>query len=62
LSQCIDLRMAEARGFRKSSSCGAENKLKVIKLKVRKIEKESVGVMVTLEGIRRVGSGTLESC
>jgi len=33
--------MAVARGFRNSSSCGVENKLKVIKLTARKIEKET---------------------
>jgi len=32
--------MAEARGFRNSSSCGIESKLKAIKLTARKIEKE----------------------
>jgi len=31
--------MAEARGFRNSSNCGVENKLKAIKLTVRKIER-----------------------
>jgi len=40
--------MAEARGFRNSSSCGVENKLKAIKLTVRKIEKERV-TLVNLE-------------
>jgi len=34
--------MAEARGFRNSSSCGVENKLKAIKLTARRIEKEMV--------------------
>jgi len=34
--------MAVARGFRNSSSCGVENKLKAIKLTARKIEKERV--------------------
>jgi len=37
--------MAEARSFRSSSSCGLENKLKAIKLKARKIEKERVTVV-----------------
>jgi len=37
--------MAEARGFRNSSSCGVENKLKAIKLTARKIEKERVTVV-----------------
>jgi len=37
--------VAEARGFRKNSSCGVENKLKVIKLTARKIEKERVTVV-----------------
>jgi len=37
--------MAEARGFRNSSSYGVENKLKVIKLTARKIEKERVAVI-----------------
>jgi len=36
--------MAEVRGFRNSSSCGVENKLKAIKLTARKIEKERVTV------------------
>jgi len=34
--------MAVARGFRNSSSCGVENKLKAIKLTARKIEKKKV--------------------
>jgi len=34
--------MAEARGFRNSSSCWVVNKLKAIKLTERKIEKERV--------------------
>jgi len=37
--------MAVARGFRNSSSCGVENKLKAIKLTARKIEKERVTVV-----------------
>jgi len=37
--------MGEARGFRNSSSCGVENKLKAIKLTARKIEKEKVTVV-----------------
>jgi len=37
--------MAEARGFRNSSSCRVENKLKAIKLIARKIEKERVTVV-----------------
>jgi len=37
--------MAEARGFRNSSSCGVKNKLKAMKLTARKIEKERVTVV-----------------
>jgi len=37
--------MGEARGFRNSSSCRVENKLKAIKLTARKIEKERVTVV-----------------
>jgi len=37
--------VAGARGFRNSSSCGVMNKLKVIKLTARKIEKERVTVV-----------------
>jgi len=37
--------MAETKGFRNSSSCGAENVLKAIKLTARKIEKERVTVV-----------------
>jgi len=37
--------MAEARGFRNSSSCGVENKLKAIKLTARKIKKVRVTVV-----------------
>jgi len=37
--------MAEARGFRNSSSGGLDNKLKEIKLTARKIEKERVTVV-----------------
>jgi len=37
--------MAEERGFRNSSSCGVENKLKEIKLTARKIGKERVTVV-----------------
>jgi len=37
--------MAEARGFRNSSSCGVENKLKAIKLTARKMEKERFTVV-----------------
>jgi len=37
--------MAEARGFRNSSSCGVENKLKAIELTAGKIEKERVTIV-----------------
>jgi len=40
--------MVVERGFRNSSSCGVENKLKAIKLTARKIEKERV----TISGVR----------
>ena len=48
--------MAEARGFRNSSSCRVENKLKAIKLTARKIEKERVAV-VDLGMNKRCGYG-----
>jgi len=37
--------MAEARGFRNSSSCRVGNKLKAIKLTAMKIDKERVAVI-----------------
>jgi len=37
--------MAEARCFRKSSSCRVDNKLKAFKLTARKIEKDGVVVV-----------------
>jgi len=43
-----------ARDFRNNSSCGVENKLKVIKLTARKIEEERVTV-VDLGMIERGG-------
>jgi len=48
--------MAVARGFRNSSSCGVENKLKTIKLTARKIEKKRVTV-VNLEMNKRRSDG-----
>jgi len=48
--------MAEARAFRKSSSCGVESKLKAKKLAERKIEKERVTV-VDLEMNERRSDG-----
>jgi len=48
--------MAVARGFRNSSSCRVENKLKAIKLKARKTEKERVTV-VNLEMNKRLSDG-----
>jgi len=56
--------MGEARGFRNSSSCGVENKLKAIKLSARKIEKESVTVVDLGMKERRgdgLSSGIVES-
>jgi len=44
------------RGFRNSSSCGVENKLKAIKLTARKIEKERVA-LVDLGMNERLGDG-----
>jgi len=48
--------MVEVRGFRNSSSCRVENKLKAIKLAARKIEKERVAV-VNLGVNERLGDG-----
>jgi len=56
--------MAEARGFSNSSSCGVENKLKVIKLTTWKIEKERVSVVDLGMNKRRgdgLSSGIVES-
>jgi len=56
--------MAEARGFRNSSSGEVENKLKAIKLTARKIEKERVTVVDLGMNERRsdgLSSGIVES-
>jgi len=57
--------MAEARGFRNSSSCGVENKLKVIELTARKIEEEERVTVVDLGMNERrsdgLSSGIVES-
>jgi len=55
--------MAEARGFKNSSSSGVENKLKAIKLTARKIEKESYSSDLGMDERRSDGlnSGIVES-
>jgi len=56
--------MAVARGFRNSSSCGVENKLKAIKFTARKMEKERVTVVDLGMNERRndgLSSGIVES-
>jgi len=56
--------MGETRGFRNSSSCGVENKLKAIKFTARKIEKERVTVVNLGMNERRsdgLSSGIVES-
>jgi len=53
--------MAEARGFRNSSSCGVKNKLKTIKLTARKIEKERVDLGMNERRGDGLSSGIVES-
>jgi len=55
--------MAVVRGFRNSSSCGVENKLKAIKLTARKIEKESYSSQTWMNERRSYGlsRGIVES-
>jgi len=55
--------MAEASGFRNSSSCRIENKLKAMELTARKIEKERVTVVDLRMNERRtdcLNSGIVE--
>jgi len=53
--------MAVARGFRNSSRCGVENKLKAIKLTARKIEEKRVTDAIVDLGMNERRSDGLSS-